>query len=319
MKAKTFCKTIIAVALATSVVGCSTMQDMGNSIKNMDKSQIGATVGALAGGIACYAMLGKASTGYKIAGTGACAGIAGLIGHSIGQTLEDRDKAELQAKVQTALNSPKAGTTTWKSSTSGATAKIEVGKPETRREEVSLKYREGVQPVGQMNPIGAKYMAVKGANIRSATSTSAPILGDLRKGAAFTAIGKSGDWILIGRNGVVDGYVSSSLVQSKASVEAKLAKQMSSSKSTTVAATNGVMKAEPKIEVKPVIDLDEVTPEAAPELAKVLAAKPTITGKVSSETTCRTITSTVTDDKGVVENQSDQSCKKVAEESWTNA
>jgi uncharacterized protein YraI len=54
--------------------------------------------------------------------------------------------------------------------------------------------------------------AVTNVNIRSAPSTRAARVGSLAAGERFQAMGRSGNWIAVGYNGRVAGYVSAGYV-----------------------------------------------------------------------------------------------------------
>ena len=54
--------------------------------------------------------------------------------------------------------------------------------------------------------------AMSNVNIRSAPSTRAAKVGSLAAGQRFQAMGRSGNWIAVGYNGRIAGYVSASYV-----------------------------------------------------------------------------------------------------------
>lgn len=316
MKLSAFKSTALALILSTTA-GCSTMQGMGDSIKNMDKSQIGTAVGALAGGIACYAMLGKASTGYKIAGTGACVGLGALLGNSIGKTLDQRDQAALQAKTQQALNSNKEGVTTWTSPTSGATAKLEVSKPTVKKEVVSVKRNIDVQPVAEMTKLNAQYITLKSSTVRLSPSTSGKRVSLLKPQTEFTAIGKTGNWIGVSVDDKLVGFVSADLVESKATADAKAAAKAAAKAPAPKATDSAVVQKVETVSV-PAFKLDKITAANDPEMAKMVD-QPVVAEKVEATTTCKTLTSTITDAKGKSDTNSSVQCKNPAADAWADA
>jgi surface antigen len=331
------CNIFIAVSLLSSLGGCSS-----TSLSDFNKEDIGTAIGAVGGGILCYAMLAKASNANRAVGTTACAVGGGFLGNHIGKTLDEKDRAELALQTQSALNSSASGVTTWKSSTTGATAKIDVSKAYTKSESVDVKRNVAVQPVAKMTKLNAPYIAVKGANVRSSPSTKGEKLASLPAMTEFTALGQAGDWIAVGHKGVSVGYVSADLVESKAKFEAKLAAKVAP-KSTPAAVAavpapapapapiptpTEAKAAAPSTEVAevhyskpvfvPALKFDEVTAANEPQLAK-LVEQPVVAEKVESEVTCKTVKSTVTDAKGAVEPSTSELCKKPAEDAWSNA
>jgi surface antigen len=321
------CSIFIAVSLLTSLSGCSTT-GLTDSLSKITKEDIGTAVGAVGGGILCYAMLAKASNANRAVGTTACAIGGGFLGKGVGKSLDERDRAELALQTQKALNSSATGVTTWKSSTSGATAKIDVSKSYTKSESVDVQRNIVVQPVAKMTKINAPYIAVKGANVRSSPSTKGEKLAFLPELTEFTALGQAGDWIAVGHKGVSVGYVSADLVQSKSSLEAKLQAKTAlkpSSKTVVVAKTEAPATEAPvaevhtvKAEFVPALKFDEVTAANEPKLA-VLVEQPVVAEKVVAETTCKTVKSEITDKAGKVEPSTSELCKKPAEDAWANA
>jgi len=57
-----------------------------------------------------------------------------------------------------------------------------------------------------------RFAAMSNVNIRSAPSTRAARVGSLAAGQRFQAMGRSGDWIAVGYNGRVTGYVNAGYV-----------------------------------------------------------------------------------------------------------
>jgi len=69
-----------------------------------------------------------------------------------------------------------------------------------------------VVSVDSLSIINAPYSVDKGSNIRRGPSTNFEKLGSLAAGTSFNALGETGEWVAIGRKGVVVGYVHSALV-----------------------------------------------------------------------------------------------------------
>lgn len=315
MKISAFKLTAIALVLSTSA-GCSTMQGMGDSIKNMDKSDIGMWAGGLAAGALClYATAGKSLAVQGSVGA-TCAGIGALLGNAIGKTLDQRDQAALQAKTQQALNSNKEGVTTWTSPTSGATAKLEVSKPTVKKEVVSVKRNIDVQPVAEMTKLNAQYITLKSSTVRLSPSTSGKRVSLLKPQTEFTAIGKTGNWIGVSVDDKLVGFVSADLVESKASADAKAAAKVAA-KAPAPKATEAVAERGETVSV-PAFKLDKITAANDPEMAKMVD-QPVVAEKVEATTTCKTLTSTITNAKGKSDTNSSVQCKSPAVDAWADA
>ncbi len=100
-------------------------------------------------------------------------------------------------------------------------------------ENLGLKNTEKVEQV-QITAINEEYVFIKSANVRAAPNTSAMILGTLKAGQRFFALGRTADdWIAISdKTGKRLGYVHASLVQ-KAGKQVTTAKKRSSAKKPT--------------------------------------------------------------------------------------
>lgn len=298
MNKKVFAVSLIAASILLS--GCASKQQGG--------TYIGAGVGA----VACN-MLTKNSPGaVQLLATAGCGALGGYLGNQIGKHLDERDRAELAATAQRAVSSSRAGTTNWKSSSSGATAKITVSDSYTKTESSKVRRSVDIQPVGKIEKLNAQYLSLKSANVRSAPSTRGEKLGLLPAMTEFTAMGKTGDWILVGRKGVVIGYVYSDLVQSKALYEKKLAEAQSKGMRDSAAKVATV-------EVVPAVKLDEATVEVEPELNKLVAPVASVSSNVESSTTCRTVSSVVRSKDGKTESSSSDACKSVELDRWADA
>lgn len=81
-------------------------------------------------------------------------------------------------------------------------------------ENLGLTNTEKVEQA-QITPINEEYVFIKSANVRAAPNTSAMILGTLKAGQRFFALGRTADnWIAISdTTGKRLGYVHASLVQ----------------------------------------------------------------------------------------------------------
>ena len=316
MKVSVFKLTALALILSTTA-GCSTMQGMGDSIKNMDKADIGTWVGGIGGGALCLYATSNSPMAVKLTAGTVCAGIGALLGNAIGKTLDQRDQAALQAKTQQALNSNKEGVTTWTSPTSGATAKLEVSKPTVKKEVVSVKRNIDVQPVAEMTKLNAQYITLKTSTVRLSPSTSGKRVSLLKPQTEFTAIGKTGNWIGVSVDDKLVGFVSADLVESKATADAKAAAKAAAKAPAPKATDSAIVQKFETVSV-PAFKLDKITAANDPEMAKMVD-QPVVAEKVEATTTCKTLTSTITNAKGNSDTNSSVQCKNPAADAWADA
>lgn len=296
-----------------------------------NKQQTGTVVGAGIGGVACNYLARNTSQMTRLLVTAGCAAAGGYAGNLIGKSLDDRDRAELAASTQQALDG-QSGTYSWASGHSGATASIKVGDAYQKTEQVTVKRTTLVEPVAQMEKLSGQYLTLKGSNVRQGPSTQSGKVGFLPQMSEFTAMGKAGDWIMVGRRGVAVGYIYAPLVQSKASYEAALAKQtaVAAKASAPVAVAQPVQVAtapKPQIQVLPEVPkvvpsmvLDNATSATQKDLGKLADdATPVQEAAVVTTQTCRSVESAVKDASGKVETATSNACKQPVEDIWADA
>ncbi|MCY1534525.1 hypothetical protein D9M68_699010 [compost metagenome] len=182
-----------------------------------------------------------------------------------------------------------------------------------------------------MEKLSGQYLTLKGSNVRQGPSTQSGKVGFLPQMTEFTAMGKAGDWIMVGRRGVAVGYIYAPLVQSKSSYEAALAKKAAAAKpAVAVAAAQPVQVAtapQPQIQVVPEVPkvvpsmvLDNATSATQKDLGKLADdATPVQEAPVVATQTCRSIESSVKDAKGKVETATTNACKQPVEDIWADA
>lgn len=255
-------KTIISTFLAASILTTAGCSQMG-----INKEQGGTVLGAGIAGFLCN----KLSHGQVLVTVG-CAGLGGLIGNRIGAALDERDQQALAVKTKEVLQSaPASGqSTNWKSDHTGATGRVVASREFTRPEKVVVKRVNRVEPApADLQMIQAQYMTMKSSNVRSAPDAKAEKVGALPSNTEFTAIGQTGDWVLVGRKGVNVGYISKSLVMPKPLVASKKTTDLDK---VDVAKTAGTQNmAVTATEVDEVAKAPELPLEAAPVL---IEAKP---------------------------------------------
>jgi surface antigen len=274
---KTFAVSFLAVAIASNS-GCAQL--------GIDKQQAGTAIGVVAGAVA-GSFIGKGNG--RLVATLIAGSIGGYIGNKIGSMLDEQDKQALALRTQEALNlSANASTQpmSWTSAHSGASAQIVQGKEYTQQKTVQVKRAPKVAAVPSMKLINEQYLTKSSSNVRSAPSLSADKVGGLKAGTEFTAVGSTGDWILVGRKGVTVGYISKSLVTPKADVIAKSAKPAANLDDMNVAADKETQA----------FDLDSI-----PSLP---------TQQVAAETPCRPVTVSLKAADGNTEQEKNTFCKQ---------
>ncbi|KPC28466.1 putative lipoprotein [Pseudomonas syringae pv. cilantro] len=211
---KKFVASVLAITVATSVTGCAQM--------GISKEQAGTVIGGIAG-LAVGATMGKGNG--KIAAALVVAGVGGYIGNRIGQRLDDQDKQALALRTQEVLNQPATPvaqpTTLWRSDHSNASARITPGPAYTATRTIDVKRTPHIQAVPSMKLINQPYVTRSGLNVRSAPDMSAGKVGSLPGNTQFTAVGSTGDWILVGRKGVTVGYVHKDYVMTQSDADAR--------------------------------------------------------------------------------------------------
>ncbi|MCJ2372875.1 SH3 domain-containing protein [Pseudomonas sp. RGM 3321] len=281
---KKFVASILAVSIATSVTGCAQM--------GISKEQAGTVIGGIAG-LAVGATMGKGNG--QIAAALIVAGIGGYIGNRIGQLLDDRDKQALALRTQEILSQPATSvaqpTAIWRSDHSNASARITPGPEFKAVRTIDVKRTPSIQGVPSMKLINQPYVTRSTLNVRSAPNMSADKVGSLPGNTQFTAVGSTGDWILVGRKGVTVGYVHKDYVmtQSDADTRKRLA----------------------------AVRFDDMNVAASKETEAFdlgsISSLPS--GKTAAETTCRPLSVSLEANGGNTEKQENTFCRQ-ANDTW---
>ncbi|KTC60942.1 MULTISPECIES: SH3 domain-containing protein [Pseudomonas syringae group] len=275
---------ILAVSIATSVTGCAQM--------GISKEQAGTVIGGIAG-LAVGATMGKGNG--QIAAALIVAGIGGYIGNRIGQLLDDRDKQALALRTQEILSQPATPvaqpTAIWRSDHSNASARITPGPEFKAVRTIDVKRTPNIQGVPSMKLINQPYVTRSTLNVRSAPNMNADKVGSLPGNTQFTAVGSTGDWILVGRKGVTVGYVHKDYVmtQSDADTRKRLA----------------------------AVRFDDMNVSASKETEAFdlgsISSLPS--GKTAAETTCRPLSVSLEANGGTTEKQENTFCRQ-ANDTW---
>ncbi|ARD11002.1 hypothetical protein B7R56_02640 [Pseudomonas savastanoi pv. retacarpa] len=281
---KKFVASILAVSIATSVTGCAQM--------GISKEQAGTVIGGIAG-LAVGATMGKGNG--QIAAALIVAGIGGYIGNRIGQLLDDRDKQALALRTQEVLSQPATPvaqpTAIWRSDHSNASARITPGPEFKAVRTIDVKRTPNIQGVPSMKLINQPYVTRSTLNVRSAPNMNADKVGSLPGNTQFTAVGSTGDWILVGRKGVTVGYVHKDYVmtQSDADTRKRLA----------------------------AVRFDDMNVSASKETEAFdlgsISSLPS--GKTAAETTCRPLSVSLEANGGTTEKQENTFCRQ-ANDTW---
>ncbi|EJM65036.1 SH3 domain-containing protein [Pseudomonas sp. GM55] len=275
---KKFLVSVLALAIAASTSGCAEL--------GINKQQAGTAMGVVAGAVVGQ-FIGKGNG--RIVATLIGSALGGYIGNKIGAKLDEQDQQALAQRTQDALNASPNGSTepvSWASAHSGATAQIVQGQEFTQTKTVEVKRAPKIVAVPSMKLINEQYLTKSSSNVRAAPEKSADKVGGLKPGTEFTAVGSTGDWILVGRKGVTVGYVHKDLVEPKAVAVAK--------------------------SVKPAANLDEMNVAADKETkAFDLDSIPTLpTQQVAAETSCRPVTVSLKAADGNTEQEKNTFCKQ---------
>ncbi|OEC37034.1 hypothetical protein A7D27_25835 [Pseudomonas sp. 1D4] len=274
-------KKFVASILAVSIAATSGCAQLG-----INKQQAGTVIGGIAG-LAIGATMGKGNG--QIAAALIAAGIGGYIGNRIGQMLDEKDQQALALRTQEVLSQPATGSAqpvTWKSEHSGASAQITQGQEYTKTKTVEVKRAPKIQAVPSMKLINEPYVTQSSLNVRVAPNLKADKVGGLPTNTEFTAVGSTGDWILVGRKGVTVGYVHKDYVVPKAQVVVKSAAPAVNLDEMNVAASKDTQA----------FDLDSI--QSLP------------TEQVAAETACRPVTVSLKSADGQAEQQENTFCKQ---------
>ncbi|PBK49584.1 hypothetical protein C6383_05060 [Pseudomonas syringae pv. actinidiae] len=295
-----YVKSMTAVALAITLA-------MTSGCQNMNKQNMGTMIGTGTGAlVGSFFGEGRGKLAAILAG----GLIGGFAGNLYGKSLDEEDKADLDAATQKALENAKAGSTTnWKSAHSGATAQITVGKAYNKTENVTVKRLATIEPATNMSVINKPYITVmKSSNVRAAPRVNGAKVASLKAGVEFNAIGQTGDWILVGRKGVQVGYIQKDLVMPADEYAALPTPPQKAEKN--VAATTAKRAQVPAKDANPfaLAKLDELDTKIDEGDAKSNAEKVVETPAVSTRI-CREMKADVTAADGKKESATTTSCK----------
>lgn len=204
---------ILPITIATLLsTGCALDQVKQTAGDAWDSTTTFAKENSAVVGVVVGAALGYAVTGSSNRGLGVLAGAmaGGLIGNQIGKYLNESDRAELENYSLAQLNKNETdNTTTWKSTSTKAAAAVTTTESQFREKKVEIVKLKKVEIDPDMQLVGETYITKASMNVRYQPKVGDNKVGGLKKGAEFTAVGKTkNNWMLVAQNGITVGYVS---------------------------------------------------------------------------------------------------------------
>lgn len=229
---------------AWSVLGAVLLSSCASTAP-ADKAQTGSIIGAITG-----AVIGATVSSKKDRGAGMVLGAAlgGATGYLIGQHLDERDRASLQARIDELAKTQQVNKPAiWNSGHSGASAEIVVGQPvaagEATKRVLTEVDVELPRPV-RLTESGTRYASAN-LNVRSGPGTSYPVKYTLPLGKRIEILGTSeNNFHAVSESGVLVGYVSSDHL-SKDPIEPKRMATQRRSANQGAHATRSISDTEP--------------------------------------------------------------------------
>jgi uncharacterized protein YgiM (DUF1202 family) len=199
----------ITVALATA---CSS---------NPNKEDWGTALGSI-GGAALGAMVAGDDNKWLGAAIGGAIGF--YAGKQIGRYLDKQDQQALAAETSEALATESAGTSTWQSTRSGASAEIKTGDISYTSQPREIKRLATVQPVPAIKLENNEYQTTTSLRVRSGPGTRYAVITTLKPGDVVKSAGRTDNgWLMLAKQNVTVGYVHANYVKPYNPVEQALA------------------------------------------------------------------------------------------------
>ncbi|MCR5879680.1 SH3 domain-containing protein [Phenylobacterium sp. J367] len=168
-----------AMAMSAGSAQAAGINGVTNCSAPGGKQEMGALLGAVAGGLLGNKVGGKHPTGETVIG----AGVGAAAGSAIGCQMQKKDERQAYAR----------------------------GSTYTRN---GYRLSSAIAPASY-SKLGDTFVANRTVNLRSAPTTNSGRVGSLRTGERFQAMAhvRGTDWILVGQGGVGVGYVHQAYVQ----------------------------------------------------------------------------------------------------------
>lgn len=191
-------KIILGLCIALTLSGCAQL--------DIKKEKTGWVIGSVAGAALGY-VLGDGNALITIAATA----LGGYGGSIIGQMLDQEDQKDLMNTTSDILTRPEPEQKKpqqWASNHSGASATIKMEETSEYLKKQQVNRTQEVVKVTNLSLATHQYQTLKNSRVRLGPSTQHPIKGGMVKGTKFEAYGvTSNNWLAIGKNGVIAGYI----------------------------------------------------------------------------------------------------------------
>ena len=203
-----------STGLFSSIFGCSA---------SGSKQEIGAAVGGVTGGLLGNRVAGG---GNRTIGTVVGAAVGAAAGSALGCKLQRNDQAKAEAALARSAETGQAQS--WSNQSTGSSGSTRVLTDQSKGL-TGLSLAPGVEPIADYQRIDGYYTAASRVNVRSSPGPAGAILGQLTPNERLwvPAATGSGDWLLVTKNGVGQGYVSSAFLTPEISTttECKIVRQ----------------------------------------------------------------------------------------------
>ena len=251
---------------------------------NPNKEDWGTALGSL-GGAALGAMVAGDDNKWLGAAIGGAIGF--YAGKQIGRYLDEQDQQALAAETAQALATDSAGTSTWQSERSGASAEIRTGDISYTNQNREVKRLATVQAVPAIKLENEEYQTTTSLRVRSGPGTRYAVITTLQPGDVVNSAGRTDNgWLMLAKQDVTVGYVHANYVQPYNPVEQAQAQGVDLD-SVDVASIE-------KQEAFSGIDLDSVE---------------TTSSTVTAQTGCRDVEISVKTEQGV-EKETSRACQR---------
>lgn len=294
---------IFSVGLILVLVsGCQS-----NSFK---KEDIGTAAGAIVGGL-LGSRVGGGSGRYVAAAVGAIAGA--YLGNMIGSWMDTQDQQDLAAVGGGALDTAGDGeTVTWKNPDTGLAVTATPTATKEMSRDVQVLRLKSVER-RDLEIIGEPYVARSSSKLRAGPTVDSSVVGGLRQGENFEAIGRvigatyKGDgWIAVGKSGgKLVGYVWEPLV---------VASTEPAASTRTALTTRDDIQRENQEQAKEPIDLDALDIRVADESGGTDLDALFEADTITANTRCRDMD--VTAEKGSQDGSSSITACKAPNGAW---
>jgi len=176
--------------------------------------------------------------------------------------LDAQDQQALSNATKESLESGEE--VSWKSAKGDSSGSVKTVSSTTHTQQAKVSRAPSIARADNLSVLNQPWQALKSANLRAAPDTSSAKVGGFAAGQSFTALGKTANnWLAVGRQGVLVGYL-----------YAPLAAPMTEKRASEATDLDNLSAASAS---KQGFDLDAIAPAKA------------VTEEVPVQTTCRTL------------------------------